>query len=172
MAIAPVTARYAGLAVGYGFLCGLLFAISEMVACATGRLPAALPWFYAASLVIGPRAILPGAPWVMGLVGAAVHFLLSGWFGFVYVGLTRGSSGPVRSSGSWQAGFGMLYGALIWLFDLEFVARGLFPWFLRNPQFLQLALHAVFYGLPLGLLLGNLEQRFYGGIVRRREVTP
>jgi hypothetical protein len=171
MAIRPLTAGYAGTAIGYGFLCGLFFALSEMIACAIGRQPLALPWFYAASVVVGPRAVLPGAPWAMGLVGAAVHFALSGWFGLLYVGLTRGSSGPVRSNGGWQAGFGMLYGLLIWVFDFEFVARGLFPWLLRIPQFLQLALHVVFYGLPLGLLLGNVERRYYR-VVRRREAIP
>jgi hypothetical protein len=48
---------------------------------------------------------------------------------------------------------------MVWLVNFRLLALAHFPWFLSVPQGPQLVLHAVAFGLPLGLLYGHAERR-------------
>jgi hypothetical protein len=53
----------------------------------------------------------------------------------------------------------MLFTVGVWLVTFQFVARGYYPWFLGTSQFFQLLMHALFFGVPLGLLFAAAERR-------------
>ena len=67
----------------------------------------------------------------------------------------------VETQTSWsrQLGPGFVYGAVLWFVNFQIIARVLYPWFLMAPQFLQMAMHALFFGLPLELMYGRGERR-------------
>ena len=88
-----------------------------------------------------------------------VHLALSALLGLIY-GLVNARLSPETET-RWarQAGLGLLFGALVWLVNFQVVARLLYPWFLTTPQSVQLLLHALFFGLPLGLMYAAAERR-------------
>jgi hypothetical protein len=58
-----------------------------------------------------------------------------------------------------QAIVGTLYGVLIWIVNLQVLARLASPWLLDTSQSVQIATHALAYGLPLGLIYAACERR-------------
>lgn len=147
----------------YGIAAGGVFALAELVASAVsgGTLQAAGPFRLAASVVLGQRAVagqVPAATVV--LVGLAVHLGITAFWGLLYSYLDSLMTPDVRPSSAFQSASGMLFGLLVWLIDFQFVARGYFPWFIEGlPQFFQAVMHAVFFGLPLGLIFSAAERR-------------
>jgi hypothetical protein len=147
----------------YGIAAGGVFALAELVASAVsgGGVHAAGPFRLAASVVLGQRAVVGQVPAaVVVLVGLAVHVVLTAFWGLLYSYLDSLLSPDVRPSSAFQAALGMLFGLGVWLIDFQFVARGYYPWFIEGvPQFFQAVMHAVFYGLPLGLIFSAAERR-------------
>ena len=137
--------------VGFGLVAGMIFALAQIAAAAYAGTPL-LPLRMSASVVMG-RAALEATPLgIATLVGLGVHLALSALFGLAY-GLLDGER-PQEPARSWarQAGFGTLYGMVLWLIDFQIVGRFSHPWFLAVPQLGQAVMHAFFFGLPLALM--------------------
>lgn len=146
----------------YGIAAGGVFALAELVVAAvSGGVAAAEPFRLAASVVLGRGAVTGQVPlaWVLP-VGLAVHVGLTAFWGLLYSFIDSRLTPDVRPNVAFQAASGMLFGLFVWLVDFQFLARGYFPWFLeRTPQFFQALMHALFFGLPLGVLFSAAERR-------------
>ena len=137
-----------------GLIAGWVFAIAQMIAALATREPTNLPWRMAASLVLGREALR--MEWSLGLafVAFAVHFSLSILFGMLWAAAARGWPSVRDSIGSHTA-LSSLFGVLVWLLNVQLVARGLFPWLMPYSSFTLMLLHALAYGLPLGLYVAT-----------------
>jgi hypothetical protein len=143
----------------FGLVAGGVLALAECLAAWIGGRGVLEPVRYAASVVLGLRA-LTETPLALALgVGLGVHLVQAAFFGLVYSLLDARLSPELRPRVSHQAAVGMLFGLGVWGVTFQFVARGYYPWFLEVPQFFQLVMHAVFFGLPLGLLFAAAERR-------------
>jgi hypothetical protein len=112
-----------------------------------------------ASTLLGQRAMSTTDLGTVLVVGLLAHFALSAIFGLVYGALEARMSAEGRTSWGRQAAVGLLFGLGLWMVNFQLIARILYPWFLGTPQFLQAMMHAVFFGLPLGLLFAAAERR-------------
>lgn len=136
------------LAVGLGELAGALLAVGAAL-----TLGPAESVRLAASVLLGEHALDDaldlGAAITMALLA---HPVLAGLFGWLY-GALHGSMVPAaRVRSDLQALAGVLFGIGLWFVDVQLVARLAYPWFVDDVSQLGLAaLHALFFGLPLGL---------------------
>ncbi|MDP2270452.1 MAG: hypothetical protein Q8N23_24285 [Archangium sp.] len=150
--------------VGFGLIAGAIFVVMEVVGAAMMGQPALMPIRMFASTVLGQAALMESSAAAVLIVGTIVHFALSGVFGLIY-GLINGRfSTSTETSFGRQAGLGLLFGAMLWLANFQLIARVLYPWFLDAPQFLQMAMHAMFFGLPLGLMYAAAERRAHHSV--------
>jgi hypothetical protein len=154
-----VTRRALTEGVAHGLIAGAGFLVVQIIlALATGN-PALMPLRYAASVLVGIPALSQTSLGVAVVLGLIVHFALSALYGLIYGAFESRMSLEGRASVARQTGLGALYGLIIWFFNFQFIARLFYPWFLGAPQFLQLVLHAVTFGLPLGLFFTVAERR-------------
>lgn len=147
------------LGVGLGILAGILFALAEVLVAALMGNPPLMPIRMFASVVMGPSALDTASPAVAILGGIIAHLVLSIVFGVIYTAMNARAPLATKASTAQQAAIGLGFGALIWLLDFQIIARLIYPWFLGAPQLLQLVLHAVFFGLPLGLMYAGAHRR-------------
>ncbi len=143
----------------FGIVAGLIFLLAEMIATSIHHELGLMPLRLFASIVMGSSALTRTDLGLIFVVGIVVHLALSALFGLAYSFLEArylyrfdGQPGP-------QAVAGMIYGALLWIIDFQIIARISYPWFLAAPQAVQLLLHMLAFGLPLGLLFAGLERR-------------
>jgi hypothetical protein len=156
----PSTRRLALSGAGVGIVAGLFLACGEVLLAPMVGATALVPVKLAASIALGKGA-LTGA-YSLGatlIVGAVVHVALAAAYGAMYGVFIRYRARETRTSFAREAGLGMLYGLMIWAFDFYVVGAALFPWFLEASPLQQALLHAVGYGLPLGVLCGAATQR-------------
>jgi hypothetical protein len=153
------TSRSATEGLGFGIAAGILFAVMEVGASVMMGDPPLMPVRMFASVVLGDTALHAPSSGSIVLIGSIVHLALSAAFGLIYGLLNAGLSPATETSWSRQAGLGALFGAVLWFVNFQIVARVLYPWFLEAPQLLQMGMHAVFFGLPLGLLYAAAERR-------------
>ncbi len=142
----------------FGVLSGIALMVAEVVAAVATGVPAIRPSQMAASIVLGRSAFTAGGDDI-AVLGNAVHLALSALFGLAYSELLGRAPGATARSYAREAGLGLAYGAALWALNFQLIARAAYPWFLDAPQFQQAVLHAVFYGLPLGLMLAAGERR-------------
>lgn len=102
----------------------------------------------------------------MIVVGLICHLYLSTIYGLLYGIYNSALTQATRSSLRRQVVLGPLYGTLLWLANFFVFAPVYYPWLLVGTPAQQLALRALAYGLPLGLLFGNTERH------RRAERNP
>jgi hypothetical protein len=145
-------------AVGLGIAAGVVFAIVEMVAATAAGLPANTPLRLFGSIVLG-RAALSVSFEFVAIAGLVVHLVLSAGYGAIYGALNARVSPKRRGRIADQAFAGILYGSAIWLVNYQLVGRIAYPWFLDMPQDIQWLVHALFFGLPLGLMYAALARR-------------
>jgi hypothetical protein len=153
------TRRGAKEGIGFGLIAGMIFAVMEVVGAAMMGQPPLMPIRMFASTVLGQAALMETATGTVLIVGLAAHFALSAIYGLIYGLINAKFSAPTETSYGRQAGLGLLFGAMLWLVNFQVIARVLYPWFLDAPQFLQMAMHAMFFGLPLGLMYAEAERR-------------
>jgi len=153
------TGRLSGEGAGLGLIAGVILAVAEMIVSAIMGSSAVLPLRLFGSVLLGRSALTDISAGTAILVGVVVHLALSAAFGALYGLLSTRVSDRTRTSSGREAGLGMLYGAALWLINFQIIARLFYPWMLLTPQFTQLVLHAVFYGLPLGLMFASEERR-------------
>ena len=153
------TGRVLSQGMGYGLIAGLVFGTVEIIGSAAMGNPTLMPIRMFASVLLGQEAFSETVwrGWFVAL-GLGVHFGLSALFGLIYSAIESRMSVEGRTSWGRQSAVGLLFGAAIWLVNFQIIARIFYPWFLETPQFLQLALHAVTFGLPLGLMFAAAER--------------
>ncbi|WP_257461771.1 hypothetical protein [Archangium lipolyticum] len=149
-----------GKGVAYGLIVGLVFAAVEIVSSMAMGNPALMPVRMAASVLLRQEAFsdVVWRAWFVAL-GLGVHFVLSAVFGLIYAAIQSRMSVEGRTSWGRQSAVGLLFGAAIWLVNFQIIARLFYPWFLDARQFLQLVLHAVVFGWPLGLMFAATERQ-------------
>lgn len=145
--------------IAYGLIAGLVFGMVELIASAAMGGPVLMPVRMFSSVLLGQEAFseVVWLGWVVA-VGLGVHFALSALLGLLYGALQSRMSVEGRTSWGRQSAVGLLFGAAIWLVNFQIIARLFYPWFLEAPQFLQLTLHAVAFGWPLGLMFAAAER--------------
>jgi hypothetical protein len=139
-----------------GVAAGFVMGLSEVIVSLVSGQSALVPLRHAASVVLGEDAFGANAP-TAALVGAIVHFSVAVMYGFAYGVFNSQMAWKKRVVGLYQAALGIAFGTVIWLLDFQFIARLFYPWMLDHSQFLQWALHAFGFGLPLGLLFAERE---------------
>jgi hypothetical protein len=135
---------------GLGILAGAVFLVAEMLTAGVMGDFILAPFRMFASVLLG-RAALEGPLGAAVIVGALFHFAFSALLGLAYTFIDARLSPESRVNWGLQAGVGALFGIVIYLVNFQLIARGFYPWFLEAGQFLQLVLHALFFGVPLGL---------------------
>lgn len=144
---------------GLGALAGILMAVAGVLAAVAAGQSPLYPLRLSASVLVGYAAFAELAPATAGLIGIVVHLVLAAGFGSVYAGLLARAAPETRESHGAQVAFGFLFGSGLWLFDQLLLASVLYPWLLDVPAQLGWLMHAVCYGLPLGLMAASLERQ-------------
>jgi hypothetical protein len=167
--MAEAARRAAKEGIGFGLIAGVIFALAEMVVAAIMGNSALMPFRMFASILLGAAAMETTPIGTAFIIGSLVHLALSAAYGLIYGLINARFSTETQTNWGRQAGLGLLFGAILWLVNFQIIARILYPWFLTTPQFLQLLLHALFFGLPLSLMYAGAERH-----VRepRHVVTP
>jgi hypothetical protein len=150
--------RSVHLGVGSGLLAGATFAAAQVIAAVTRGAPAVVAFRRSASVLLGPAALTTTPTAIAVVVGLIAHAYLSTMYGLSYGVCNSALSAPTRHSAPRQAAIGALYGVALWLVNLELFARIVFPWLLAVSQPVQVFLHAVCFGLPLGLRYAAAER--------------
>jgi hypothetical protein len=138
-------------AAGLGIAAGIVFALVQMAESAVAGEPALTPLRLFGSVVLGQAALNVTFGFV-AIAGAVVHLVLSATYGAIYGALNARVPPRRRRSVADQALAGLVYGTAIWLVNFQLIARFAYPWFLDEPQDLEWMTHALFFGLPLGLM--------------------
>lgn len=144
--------------VGSGLVAGAMFAAAQVVASTTTGDPAVIAFRRSASVLLGPAALTTTPTAIAIVVGLIAHGYLSTMYGLSYGVYSSALSAATRRSARRQAAIGALYGVALWLINLQLFARIVFPWLLAVPQPVQVFLHAVCFGLPLGLRYAAAER--------------
>lgn len=143
-----------------GLVAGAIFAVVQtlvsVVVWHDGPLTVLRMW---ASVVVGGAAFGGSHVLAAALVGLPAHLMLSTAFGFVYGLLNGGATAATRRGWARQAAQGAGFGLVLWLVDMQIIARALYPWMLQLPQRGELLLHVVAFGLPLGLMYAATTRR-------------
>jgi hypothetical protein len=140
-----------------GVIAGAIMAGLESMASLVAGHHVLLPFRYAASIVMGRDAFETG--WLsVFIVGALVHFSIATMFAFAYGVLNTQLPWRARVWGAREAMMGMLFATVAWLLNFQLIARFYYPWMLDHSQPVQWWLHAVGFGLPLGLLFAAREK--------------
>jgi hypothetical protein len=151
-----VVGRIESETVRSGVAAGFVMGLSEVVASVISGNSALLPFREAASVLLREDAFGHNAP-MIALVGALVHFSIAVMYGFAFGVFNSQIAWTKRVAGLRQGILGVVFGAAIWLFDFQFIARLFYPWMLDHSQVVQLVVHALGFGLPLGLLFAERE---------------
>lgn len=144
---------------GFGLLAGVVFALAQCLTSWVAGEGVLRPVRYAASEVLGARALAEPSLGLILAVGLTLHLAFSAFLGLAYSLLDSRLSPELRPNVPHQLAVGMLFGIGVWVVTFQFMGRGYFPWFLQVPQFGQVVMHAVFFGAPLGLLFAAAERR-------------
>jgi hypothetical protein len=145
--------------IGFGLIAGLIFGVIEIIAAVLMGDPPLMPVRMFASTVLGEQALeqTPAATAIP--LGLLAHFVLSAMFGLIYGAINARFSTATETSYGRQVALGLMFGAVLWLVNFQIIARLIYPWFLMTPQFLQMAMHAMFFGLPVALMYARAERR-------------
>lgn len=142
-----------------GLIAGAIFAVAYVLASMIAGDAAIVPFRRLASVLLGPDALTSVSATAAVFVALVAHFYLSTMFGLFYGIYNSALTMKTRSSMQRQAIVGSLYGVILWLINYNIFARYRYPWLLELAQAPQALLHALFYGLPLGLLYASAERR-------------
>ncbi len=145
--------------IGLGLIAGAVLAIAQVIATMLSGDPAIVAFRRFASVLLGPEALVTTPAATAIGVGLIAHLFLSAIYGLFYGVYNSALTMPTRRSIARQAIIGPLFGVMLWLVNFQVFARYRYPWLLALPQAPQVLLHAVCYGLPLGLLYAGAERR-------------
>ncbi len=86
-------------------------------------------------------------------VALAIHYALSAFYGAVF-GAAVAAIGTLRNGRMALAVAASVFGFVLWLANFGAIAPVLFPWFSMADPAVQFIAHTLFFGTPLGLMLG------------------
>ncbi len=112
-----------------------------------------LPWRMFASIILGKTALEGPFSVLQGVFGVVVHLALSVAFAVIWAAIVRHAPADIRHSYAAHTAAAMIYGLVLWVVNFQLVARVAYPWLTGQMEVAQLTIHAVAYGLPLGLFL-------------------
>ena len=135
---------------------GSTMGLLEVIASVASGEGALLPLRNAASVVLRDHAFGSNALFI-GLVGIFVHFCIAIMFAFAYGVFASQLAWAKRVRGPVQALLGAAFGSLVWLLNFQLIGRLFYPWMFDHSQLAQWLIHAVGFGIPLGLLLAEQE---------------
>lgn len=136
-----------------GLAAGAIFAALQTIAAPLLGGSPGDPWKAFASVALWRQAVAgPLTPGVL-LAGVVCHFAIAGGYGLLWGAVVRKLPHQVRDDWGLHAAAATVFGVGLYLVNVQVIARGLYPWFLEANAFVQLLLHGVAYGLPLGLYL-------------------
>jgi hypothetical protein len=144
---------------GAGVAAATVFIVAEMVGAAIFEHDAYAPLRRFASVLLGPSALKDSTSLAITW-GVLVSFTLASAFGTAYGWLHARLPHDAHSDPLRQAVFGLFFGAVVWIVNWQILARFIWPWLLRAPQFTELSMHAVFFGLPLALFYAVADRAF------------
>jgi hypothetical protein len=144
---------------GFGVIAGLMFALLQMAVAVLRGASADMPLRMFASVMLGEGAMSAYPLAVIVVAGGVAHVSLSALLGVAYGLGTCQLPRHIQKSFSEQLGLGLLFGAAVWLVNFGLLARALYPWLMHRPQWPQLLLHALGFGLPLALMITGAERR-------------
>lgn len=147
--------RKARLGAGPGVLAGTIFVIMLAALAAMNGQNPFFPLYLFASLVMG-EGVLQVQSLGPLIIGTLVTVALSTLYGMLYTLFNPPSMLGDRTKWHLQALFGALFGALLWLINFQLFSRLLFPWLVATPQAVLLVSHALFFGLPLGMICAQV----------------
>ena len=154
LAVIELDCMLAGLAAGIlSLLVAVLFAVA-------GGQSAVLPFRMVASVLFHDTAMNVLSPGVALLVGLSVNAAISMLFGFFFGLIATDEDKATRGSWARQAGIGVVVGLFAYFLDVQFIGRIWYPWFLGPSQLAIGFLHAVPYGLTLGLVSAWEEHHY------------
>lgn len=153
-----------------GLIAGVIFAVAYVLAAIIAGDAAITPFRRLASVLLGTNALTTTPAATAVVIALIAHLYLATMFGLFYGVYNSAMTMRTRSSLRRQAVVGPLYGVMLWLVNYNIFARYRYPWLLAMPQAPQVILHALFYGLPLGLLYGSAERRVTAA--ESRQHTP
>lgn len=144
----------------FGWMAGVFMLFAQIAVSILEGGPPWAPLQPFKQMVMGDPHVTGAGPLWAFLIGFAFHSVLSAIFGSFFCALVNHFF-PMRVHRSWGAitGFGVAYGAVLWLVNLQLIARVMFPSFLQSPQIAQLLIHAFGFGLPLALMYCGAERR-------------
>jgi hypothetical protein len=143
----------AGLGAGLG--AGAIFIVVEVIQAALLGAGPLGPLRLIGAIGLGMESLPPPPVAAVGTVvpvALLIHFTMSALYG-VGFGATVGMVGVLRRSRSALIGAALVSGFLLWLVNFNLISPLVFPWFAMVNTLVQVILHTVFFGLPLGLLL-------------------
>jgi hypothetical protein len=139
-----------------GVAAGGVFLIFEMIATGIMGQSAFEPFRMIAAVILGEGALPAhstiGLPAVVP-VALAIHYALSAFYGAVF-GAAVGAIGTLRNDRMALAGAASVFGFVLWLANFGAIAPALFPLFLMADPAVQFIAHTLFFGTPLGLMVG------------------
>jgi hypothetical protein len=138
-----------------GVVAGTVFGVAQVVAAILQGHSAWQPLQAIAALILGPDTLQPGNlnPAIV-VIAIAIHYILSAVFGIILAVLSM-STFAVGTSRGGAILTGMIWGFVIWLLNFFLIAPFAFQWFTTENRAVQLLLHVLFYGAPLGFYLGR-----------------
>jgi hypothetical protein len=139
---------------GFGLAAGAVFAMAQGAASLMTGVSPLLPFRRVASLVFGTAALENMSPSTLVVVGLICHLYVSAIYGLLYAIYNSALTEATRSSIRRQMLLGLLYGTVLWIANNYVFVPFHYPWLLGGGSALQFVLHALAYGLPLGLLYG------------------
>lgn len=166
--MSEVTRRSVKEGIGFGLLAGVIFAVVQIIAAVAMGMSALEPMRMFASVLFGAAALQFG-PGAALIAGGIIHLVLAAIFGVVYGLINARLPLEAHTNAGTQVVLGLVYGAALWLVTYQIIARVAYPWFLDANQLAQFLLHAIFFGLPLGLLYAAGERRAVTVQARRAE---
>ena len=140
-----------------GVVAGTVFALAEMAVSSLAGYGIGFPARMAASIWLGHHAFTDSIGTVF-LIGATIHYAIAMAWGVLGGMLYEWAEWP-----QWldvgvvhSVALGAFFGALVWLVDMAVVAGNFLPWMWRANQPAQFLLHALFFGVPLGVSVSAL----------------
>lgn len=142
-----------------GLIAGVIFAVAYVLSAIIAGDAAIMPFRRLASVLLGTAALTTTPAATAVVIALVAHLYFSTMFGLFYGVYNSALTMRTRRSVRRQAVIGPLFGVMLWFVNYNIFARFRYPWLLELPQAPQAILHALFYGLPLGLLYGSAERR-------------
>ncbi|HEY5922214.1 MAG TPA: hypothetical protein VIV11_11110 [Kofleriaceae bacterium] len=143
-----------------GLIAGALFAIAQVVTTLAMGESATTAFRTFASVLLGPPALSDIHIAAVVSIALITNVYVSAMCGLVYGLYNSALTMATRRSVGREAIVGTLFGVIVWLVNFRVIAPIHYTWLLELAPVPQLLLHALCFGLPLGILYATGERRF------------